>query len=195
MYLKNIFFVILSMIALSIWAMHVSAWIGLDAEDGDILSFTKWNELVAYIDTKVDFLYVDQELSLKQDTIYTAINVDTSTVDLTNYQEGDLIKGTDNLDYLWASLFFFSTIFLSIFHNLLSHHSRVLYLWFVEFLGLNSCLRARESTLYIVTREVRYISERLLTLVPFLYFSHISFLCISVSLVRLCIFISFMFNF
>ena len=80
--------------------MHVSAWIGLDAEDGDILSFTKWNELVAYIDTKVDFLYVDQELSLKQDTIYTAINVDTSTVDLTNYQEGDLIKGTDNLDYL-----------------------------------------------------------------------------------------------
>ncbi len=75
------------------------AWIGLEAEDGDILSFTKWNELIDYIDTKVDFLYVDQQVSLKQDKIYTAINVDTSTVDLTNYQLGDLIKSKENLDY------------------------------------------------------------------------------------------------
>ncbi len=98
-HIKNFFLLFLSLTALTIWAVHVSAWIGLEAEDGDILSFTKWNELIDYIDTKVDFLYVDQQLSLKQDTIYADIDVDIANIDLTNYQEGDLIKDTNKLDY------------------------------------------------------------------------------------------------
>ena len=44
--------------------------------------------------------YIDSQVGSKQDLIYADIDVDTTTVDLTNYQEGDLIKGTDNMDYI-----------------------------------------------------------------------------------------------
>ena len=51
--MKNILFVVLSILLVGISALHTSAWIGLEAEDGDILSFTKWNELIVYINTKL----------------------------------------------------------------------------------------------------------------------------------------------
>ena len=61
--------------------MHVSAWIGLDAEDGDILSFTKWNELVAYIDTKVDISSFNNEVSTLDVKIDTKLDASQIVTD------------------------------------------------------------------------------------------------------------------
>ena len=49
--IKRIFIIVISLI---LPFSFVYSWNGLVAENGDFLSLTKWNELIGYVDTKIE---------------------------------------------------------------------------------------------------------------------------------------------
>lgn len=81
--IKRIFIIVISLI---LPFSFVYSWNGLVAENGDFLSLTKWNELIGYVDTKIEKVVLVRipfiwQTNLNQNTTGTTIVLASPSID------------------------------------------------------------------------------------------------------------------